>query len=263
MPTTIWLKPGILIIYGASLDAEKHKHHAIQLVWPALNTVCKYNGDEVLGPLIVNSKVEHQLQMEAGWVLLVEPKSEFGQQLSIRLGQCDVVSIEGVAPFCNGHSGPSEEFSENLSKGLSQELSNDPTVLLLPISKALGVTRIFTDAVSNVSDARIQQLLNSLNSCLPGDCLKPATWRASEVAASLHLSQSRFLHLFSEKMGITWRPYLLWHRMICAINAMLKGTSATDAAHMAGFSDSAHLSRTFRSLFGMSIREAQSLFPKR
>jgi len=70
------------------------------------------------------------------------------------------------------------------------------------------------------------------------------------------------LHLFREQMGIAWRPYLLWRRTISAVEAILTGSSATEAAHLAGFSDSSHLSRTFRSLFGMSIRQSQSLFSR-
>jgi AraC-like DNA-binding protein len=246
MRPTIWLKPGVLIIYGASLDAATHKHNAIQLVWPTLSSVCKFNEDEISGPLIISSQVEHQLQMEAGWVLLVEPKSELGEQLSDRLGQCDAVPIEQITPLSQDHPKPDD----------------DPILLLSPLVNKLGLKPVHAGSANNVSDERIQQLLANLNSCLPGDCLKPASWRAREVAEGLCISEGRFLHLFSEQMGITWRPYLLWHRVICAINALTKGSSATDAAHMAGFSDSAHLSRTFRSLFGMSIREGLSLFPK-
>ena len=246
MQPTIWLKPGILIIYGASLEAATHKHNAIQLVWPTSNAICKFNEDEISGPLIINSQVEHQLKMEAGWILLVEPNSDLGEQLTKRLAKRDAVSLEQV-PALNSEQPKSDD---------------DPTLLLSPLINQLGLNFVFTGTNSTVSDERIQHLLARLNSCLPGGCLKPASWRASEVAESVSLSEGRFLHLFSEKMGITWRPYLLWHRMTCAINALVKGSSVTDAAHVAGFSDSAHLSRTFRSLFGMSIREALSLFPK-
>jgi len=246
MRPTVWLKPGVLIIYGASLDAAIHKHHSIQLVWPTSSAVCKFNADEISGPLIINSQVEHQLQMDAGWVILVEPKSELGQQLSDRLAQADAVPIEQVAP---------------LSK-VRPEPGDDPIPLLTPLTTKLSLKLEFAGTASNVTDERIQQLLANLNTCLSGDCLKPANWRASEVAKGLSLSEGRFLHLFSEQMDIPWRPYLLWHRMTCAINALARDSSVTDAAHIAGFSDSAHLSRTFRKLFGMSIRESQSLFPK-
>ncbi|HUL98536.1 MAG TPA: helix-turn-helix domain-containing protein [Mycobacterium sp.] len=45
---------------------------------------------------------------------------------------------------------------------------------------------------------------------------------------------------------------LLWLRLVDAIGALSGGASLTDAAHRTGFSDSAHLSRTFRRMFGMA-----------
>jgi len=50
---------------------------------------------------------------------------------------------------------------------------------------------------------------------------------------------------------------------MCAVQAILNNTSATEAAHLAGFSDSAHLSRTFKNTFGMTIRQARALLSKR
>ena len=246
---TIWLSPGILIIYGASLDAAIHKHQAIQLVWTA-SGLCKFNNHEISGPLIINSQVEHQLHMEMGWVLLVEPKSQLGQQLVERLAGADAVPIQldSTIGMAMGKEKPKPE--------------DDPAILLAPLINALGLKPIYSGGSPNVSDKRIGKLLNQLNSCLPGECLKPTGWKAADIAAQLAISEGRFLHLFKEQMGIPWRPYLLWYRLICAINALVKGSSVTEAAYSAGFSDSAHLSRTFRSLLGMSIRDSQSLFPK-
>jgi len=246
MQPTVWLKPGILIIYGASLDADTHKHHSIQIVWPTSNSVCQLEESEIFGPLIINSKVKHQLQMEAGWILLIEPKSDLGLHLKDRLGKRAALSFEHIDPI----------------SGERPVLSDDPNILLSPLFNKLDLKLDFASIASEITDKRIQQLLANLKRCLPEGCLKPTSWRAAEVASSLHISESRFLHLFSEQMGIAWRPFLLWHRMICAINAIIKGASVTEAAHLAGFSDSAHLSRTFRSHFGMSIRESLSLFPK-
>jgi len=39
----------------------------------------------------------------------------------------------------------------------------------------------------------------------------------------------------------------------------LENCEVNGAAYIAGFSDSSHLSRTFRAHFGMSIRDAQAL----
>ncbi|NNJ72330.1 MAG: helix-turn-helix transcriptional regulator [Enterobacterales bacterium] len=246
MQPTIWLKPGVLIIYGASLDADVHKHRAIQVVWPTDDSLCRINSEDFWGPLIINSGVEHQLKMGSGWILLVEPKSDLGEGLSDLLAQNQTLVLDNIS-----HLNDEQPLS-----------TDDPNELLSPLFEALSLDLDFANTTSHISDHRILKLLSKLNNCLPGECLKPTSWKATEVADSLHLSESRFLHLFSEQMGIAWRPFLLWHRMICAINAVVNGSSATDAAHLAGFSDSAHLSRTFRNLFGMSIRESRAMFSK-
>jgi AraC-like DNA-binding protein len=72
------------------------------------------------------------------------------------------------------------------------------------------------------------------------------------IADEIGLSESRFIHLFKEQVGIPFRRYLLWLRLVEAIELVLDGVSLTTAAHTAGFADSAHLSRTFRRMFGIT-----------
>jgi AraC-like DNA-binding protein len=48
------------------------------------------------------------------------------------------------------------------------------------------------------------------------------------------------------------QSYLRWKRLIAAISASALGASLTQAAHAAGFADSAHLTRVFRATFGIS-----------
>jgi len=66
------------------------------------------------------------------------------------------------------------------------------------------------------------------------------------------LSQSRFMHVFTESVGVPLRPYVLWLRVQRASCDLMAGASATSAAHNAGFSDAAHLTRTFRKMLGMT-----------
>lgn len=73
-----------------------------------------------------------------------------------------------------------------------------------------------------------------------------------DAAASVHLSPSRFRHLFVAQTGISFRAYLRWARVECAVGTAFSGHTWTEAAQAAGFADSAHLSRTCRRMFGMS-----------
>jgi len=73
-----------------------------------------------------------------------------------------------------------------------------------------------------------------------------------EIASGVELSESRFSHLFTENVRVPVRRYLLWLRLRDAMHLLAQGRSLTETAYEAGFSDSAHLARTFRSLLGIA-----------
>jgi AraC family transcriptional regulator len=73
-----------------------------------------------------------------------------------------------------------------------------------------------------------------------------------DAATHVGLSSGRARHLFVENTGLSFRTYLLWLRLMRAVELFSGGSSLTDAAHGAGFSDSSHLSRTFRRMFGIA-----------
>jgi len=76
--------------------------------------------------------------------------------------------------------------------------------------------------------------------------------RLDEVAAAVHLSPSRFRHLFVSHTGVSLRAWLLWARVDHAVTTAFGGRSWTDAAHESGFADAAHLTRTCRRVFGLA-----------
>lgn len=83
-----------------------------------------------------------------------------------------------------------------------------------------------------------------------------------DAAIFIGLSPGRARHLFVQHTGLPFRTYLLWLRLMRAVEIYAGRASLTDAAHGAGFSDSAHLSRTFRRMFGISadsLRVSQPL----
>lgn len=73
-----------------------------------------------------------------------------------------------------------------------------------------------------------------------------------ELAAAVFLSPSRLMHLFREQTGLPMRRYGLWQRLLLALRYLADATPITQAAHAAGFSDAAHLTRTFRAMFGVT-----------
>ena len=72
------------------------------------------------------------------------------------------------------------------------------------------------------------------------------------LSARVHLSPSRFSHLFKKVVGVPVRRYVLWLKMRRALDLAIAGDSLTTAALSAGFADSAHLSRSVRAMMGIA-----------
>ena len=99
---------------------------------------------------------------------------------------------------------------------------------------------------ARVNDERIARVVAQLRA-MPE---LPAGLSAARLAASVGLSTERFRHLFRAEMGLPVRRYLLWLRIRRAGEIVATGVSLTEAAHAAGFYDSAHLSRTCKEILG-------------
>ena len=106
-----------------------------------------------------------------------------------------------------------------------------------------------TACVPRPLDARIERAIASLAT------LGEERQSARLLAERASLSVSRFSHLFREHTGLPLRRYVLWTRLQHAVSEIAAGHPFTDAALAAGFADAAHLSRTFRRMFGIAPSE--------
>jgi AraC-like DNA-binding protein len=71
-----------------------------------------------------------------------------------------------------------------------------------------------------------------------------------ELARRVHLSPERLRHLIVEETRVPLREHRLLQKTTSALEHAFSGASLTTAAAAAGFSDQAHLTRTFVRLFG-------------
>jgi len=71
------------------------------------------------------------------------------------------------------------------------------------------------------------------------------------AAAMIHLSPSRFAHLFKQQVGLPFRRYMLWRKLTRATLAIARERTITAAAQAADFADAAHVTRTFQQMFGI------------
>jgi AraC-like DNA-binding protein len=100
-------------------------------------------------------------------------------------------------------------------------------------------------------DYRVERVLRSL----PSRLAEAEAVSLDAIAASVRLSPSRFMHLFTTSVGVPLRPYILWLRLQCGASELARGESVAAAAYAAGFSDAAHFTRTFRRMIGATPRQ--------
>jgi AraC-like DNA-binding protein len=126
-------------------------------------------------------------------------------------------------------------------------------------SKALDATRVrkwvtstlMLNSMSTEVDRRVEHVIRMLRE-RPLDTRATSLTQLSRLAG---LSPSRFAHVFTESMGVPVRPYMRWLRLQRAARELVTGHSVTHAAHVAGFADAAHLTRTFRRMVGARPRD--------
>lgn len=70
------------------------------------------------------------------------------------------------------------------------------------------------------------------------------------VAELAGLSLDRLSRLVHQQTGLTLRRHRLWVRLTGALSLLAKSSNIADAAIHAGFSDHAHMTRTFRAFLG-------------
>ncbi len=73
----------------------------------------------------------------------------------------------------------------------------------------------------------------------------------AELAREVQLSESRLEKLFKEQAGLPITQYRVRYRVFISTIIMALGYSVTEAALLAGFSNSAHLSRCYRQINGV------------
>lgn len=229
-----------VLIVGSEVQATYHRHHALQvsialdrpfhLRWETDSDAS--NGADFNG-VIIRPDQKHSLDGKGGKqaLLLIDPEHTCAEQLTNKwLGEKVVAPFPVTLPAL---------LMEKLTKDLSAEFhESDPVTTLLDalLPGATGLAPM---------DNRVRSALNYLQS------LSNKNISAGELSNEVHLSESRLAHLFKQQVGIPVRRYLMWLRLMDAIECAFAGKSLTDAAAHAGFSDSAHFSRTFQAMFGI------------
>jgi AraC-like DNA-binding protein len=238
LPFAAW--PPILVTWGPGGSSEPHAHHAWHLVLARSGELAVRVGslaaEQRAGAVLTAPDALHAVDARGLdlFILFVDPEGDIGAAL--RGPIADPVRLFDA------------ETAQRLRAALpAGELDEASVAAALPkVLEVLGAT-VPARARMHPAVRRALAIIRTL----------PAEEELSleRLAQHAKLSPSRLQHAFRESVGLALRPYILWARLLRASEATFKGNTLTSAAHTAGFADAAHMTRTFRRMFGVTPAE--------
>jgi AraC-like DNA-binding protein len=217
-------------------DAGYHAHHAIQIsVCLEGELVLETGAEAVTGvAMAVAADAQHRIQAH-GMIgfLFVEPESAIGRTLTAKLFEQIPLARLDRPDFINAVEPLKHVFDRPDALDEMLTIARSALELLAPVT------------CLRRADERVQRIIDFASTHLD----EPLT--LEKASAGIYLSGDRLRHLFVEQTGLAFRTYVLWLRLIHAVQLYSKGMSLTEAAHSAGFADSAHFSRIFKRHFGL------------
>jgi AraC-like DNA-binding protein len=223
--------PPAMIVWGPGFAASAHRHHCVQLLMTLRGSLLVRGGRKKTwtkcGAVWVRPDATHEVDARGSTLLIAffNAESDMGAALSERIeGEIACVPAHQVARW-RAMLGPTPNHAR-AERWLTKFVRHRKrTMAIHP-----GVGRV----VSHLQESTA--VLDDLS--------------LKTLAGIAGLSPSRFMHAFTQSVGVPVRPYILWLRLQRAACDLMDGASVTSAAHRAGFSDGAHLTRTFRRMLG-------------
>jgi AraC-like DNA-binding protein len=232
------LWPPLVATRGPGGASDLHAHHAMHIVLAVngeLSIRVRDSAAMTACGVLTAPDVAHALDAQGREVLLVflDPESEAGASLFSAIdGDVRLISaeerdrlLEGAAPLAIMTTGFGDEWTRRAAQTLGGAELGARKRLHPRVRKALGILR----GDLEVTDASLEAL-----------------------ARAVELSPGRLIHAFTASIGIPLRPYVQWLKVQRAAGAIVAGMPLAQAAHAAGFADAAHMSRTFRRMFGVT-----------
>lgn len=221
---------------GETRSTDFHAHHAIQVTL-GLGGQFRLVGDDgasVTRDGVVAADALHRFEAEGRFALLfVEPESRLGRAVAARHVQGTLTELA-----------PSPILAAELEAFKTSDWRAPDSEIVAWGRRLVGV--LAADERAEIPDYRIRKVIAWASERLD------RTLSLADAVPIAGLSSSRLRHLFVEQTGLPFKTYLLWLRLSQAVAVVATGSPLTAAAHEAGFSDSAHLSRTFRRMFGVA-----------
>lgn len=235
---TIYFMNGMVAAFRNAITAETHSHHAAQITLDLEGQFEVFSNDtsQTFQCALIPPNLSHRINASGHWqiTILLDPELEV---------------TNGLLKHFKVKDKP-VEIPAALVEDVIKALKNTYTTPI-PIADLKSLITTKFKRLANLSetkyfDTRIDALIHEIKN-------KSDLNNIDDILNKIPLSKSRLSHLFVEQSGISLRRYLLWAKVRRSVTYMLQGESITDSAHHAGFSDLSHLSRSFKSMFGINV----------
>lgn len=231
------LWPPLLATRGPGALSAAHAHHGMHVVVAVRGELRVRAGAKGAwrraAGVITAPDVAHAIDGAGADVLLVflDPESDAGRAL--------LATLDGPLRL--------------LDRAAADALAADADPLAIMRERGVAWTARAVEIFGGRSPARravhprVRRVLSRLRA-LPAD----GDVSLEALARVAGLSPGRLMHAFTESIGVPLRPYVAWLKLQRAAAAIAGGAGLSEAAAAAGFADAAHMSRTFRRMFGLT-----------
>jgi AraC-like DNA-binding protein len=216
---------------GPGSTFARHSHHSVQLVMVMQGTLRIRSGPgaawKICGAALVRPDADHEVDARGKTLLIgfIDPQSELGAALAKRI-------------------------TDDISRLAATEVKRWRLALGSKLNQERVERWVRKDLLSGHRVVKIHPRVRRVLKYLHENLGSGADFSLKSLADVSGLSPSRLMHVFKASVGVPVRPYILWLRLQRASYELMNGVTVTETAHIAGFSDAAHLTRAFRRMLG-------------
>ena len=237
--TTLYIWNQVSAMFYSAYITPFHSHNAMQLIFD-LGGQFRFSTHDTYWrsckSLVIKENIVHRLDTGGSVQLIIylDASSEIAAAIrSQYLQQGDFFSLE-------------EDILHVVPPGTLEQCMIEPNKGLLEKIVHQILDKLKSGGFAPPHDHRVKKAM-SLVAGAQADEMSIA-W----VSENLFMSESRLRSVFRNGAGISLHRYIILHRIILGITAIMNGASITQAAIGAGFSDSSHFHKVMFQLFGIS-----------
>lgn len=233
-------KCGRLAVAGTFGDVDLHHHPVVQIGIALGDSMSLYTPGARLESrlVVIASGVRHAL------------RTGDSPALSVYL-RADSATGARLNELCRARGGPDRVWAVDPDEAFSAQIAETYAAdgIDAAVDTALAWLLPERHSAADSVHPQLRQAVDLLETRIP---------RAADldsVARAVALSPDYLGRLFRRQTGTTFSTTVRWLRLISAFRHLTDGASVTDAAHLAGFTDGPHASRTCRELTGATPRD--------